>query len=355
MTDQPQDIPQYERAQSESKTHEPPPWYKIQKTLDLPTQKEPVIIEGLWRQGEVLLLGSHAKSFKSWNLMDLFFCVANGLPYLIWTKGTYHGRVLYIDMELTKASVRERFEKIRASYGVGNLSSIDILSLRGVSEFGWKQFKELKNHIESGKYVAIAFDPTYRLLAGSNMSESDTGVITELMNTATNLAESAKAGVALLQHFSKGDQSNKEAIDAFSGSGVWGRAPDNLLMFRQHEADLSYTVSAIIRDNEGVDEFAVTYDFPRFKVNAALDPDDLKKPAPRNQKKFTVADLCRVIDDGENISFDNLSRRLGWKKRTLERRIKDAKVQNMVSLRVTDDTYFLTSSYLFQTRNGGHP
>lgn len=187
------------------------------------------------------------------------------------------------------------------------------------------------------------------------MSESDTGVITELMNTSTNLAESAHSGVALLQHFSKGDQSNKEAIDAFSGSGVWGRAPDNLLMFRQHEVDLSYTVSAIIRDCEGVDEFAVTYDFPRFKVNPTLDPDDLRKPTPRNRKKFTVADLCQVIDDGENISFDNLHRRLGWKKRTLERRIKDAKVQNIVGLRVTDDTYFLTSSYLFQARNGGHP
>ena len=90
----------------------PPPWFKVQNTCELPTQKEPVIIEGLWRQGEVLLLGSHAKSFKSWNLMDLFFCVTNGLPYLIWDKGTTAGRVLYIDMELTKATVRERFEKI---------------------------------------------------------------------------------------------------------------------------------------------------------------------------------------------------------------------------------------------------
>jgi hypothetical protein len=332
----------------------PPPWFKIQSTLDLPTEKQPVIIEGLWRQGEVLLLGSHAKSWKSWNLMDLFFCVANGMPYLIWNKGTHSGKVLYIDMELTQATIRERFESIQASYGVGNLANIDILSLRGISEFKWKQFQQLKDHIESGKYTAIAFDPTYRLLAGSNMSENDTGVITELMNTATNLATSSKSGVALLQHFSKGEQSNKEAIDAFSGSGVWGRAPDNLLLYRQHEAEKSFTVTAYLRDCEGVDEFAVTYEKPRFKINATLDPDDLKKPAPRNQKKFTVDDLCRVIDDGENISFDILKRRLGWKKRTLERRINEAKTQNLVSLRVTDDTYFLTSSYLSKARNG-HP
>lgn len=339
----------------EPEAHEPPPpppWFKVQHTKDLPTQKAPEIINGLWRQGEVLLLGSKAKSWKSWNLMDLFYCVANGFPYLIWDKGTTGGKVLYIDMELTEATIRERFTLIQKSYGSGRLDNIDILSLRGVSEFRWQQFTELKNHIQPGEYTIIGFDPSYRLLAGSKMSESDTGVVTDLMNVATNLGTIAQAGVALLQHFTKGSQSDKEAIDAFSGTGIWGRAPDNLLLFRQHEAEKSFTVTAIARDYEGVDEFAVTYDFPRFKVNSTLDPDDLKRTPPKNPQKYTVDGLCKAIDDTENVSFDNLLRRLDWKKRTFERRIADAKKINFVGLRVTDDTYFLTSLYLSKFRNG---
>ena len=76
--------------------------------------------------------------------MDLFFCVANGLPYLTWSKGTQSGSVLYIDLELTQADIRERFEEIAASYGTGSLKNIHILSLRGVSEFKWDQFLNLK-------------------------------------------------------------------------------------------------------------------------------------------------------------------------------------------------------------------
>ena len=331
-------------------SYEPPKWFKIRQVGDLPKEPTPTIIPNLWRQQEVLLIGSHAKSWKSWNLMDLMFTIANGFPWLAWSNAT-PGRILYIDLELSEAEIRNRFEWIRDSYGIGTLDLIDILSLRGVDEFDFEQFAKLKNLIQAAQYTALAFDPTYRLLAGSHLSESDGGVIIKLMNIALGLARATQAGVALLQHFSKGDQSAKRALEAFSGAGAWGRAPDTCITFRELATEKAFQVTSDFRAWPPLDPFAVSFELPRFRLNSHLDPDDLKKPPPKTQqKKFTVDDLCQVIDDDEYISSENLLRRLGWKKRTLERRTKDARDRNWLSLRVSDDTWFLTPSYLAKFR-----
>src|ERR1700739_2762365 len=101
-----------------------PPWLIIQEISLLPMQAPPVIVEGLWRQQEVLLLGGHAKSWKSWAQMDLMFCIANGLGWLSWPN-VVQGQVLHIDLELFDAEIRKRFELIHSCYGEGSLENID--------------------------------------------------------------------------------------------------------------------------------------------------------------------------------------------------------------------------------------
>src|ERR1700739_3902067 len=85
-----------------------PPWLIIQEISLLPMQAPPIIVDGLWRQQEVLLLGGHAKSWKSWAQMDLMFCISNHLGWLVWPK-TYGGKVLHIDMELFATEIRRRY------------------------------------------------------------------------------------------------------------------------------------------------------------------------------------------------------------------------------------------------------
>src|SRR5215469_3546749 len=97
----------YEKAEHEQK----PVWLQPQKISDLPEEGTEIILDQLWRRQEVLLIGGHSKSWKSWGLMDLMYCVASALDWLVWT-GTGFGKVLHIDFELFKYDIRKRFEEI---------------------------------------------------------------------------------------------------------------------------------------------------------------------------------------------------------------------------------------------------
>jgi RecA-family ATPase len=328
-------------------------WFKPQKAEDISTALPPLIIEGLWRQQEVLLLGGHAKSWKSWALMDLMFCIANGFGWLIWPDAKA-GRVLVLDMELFPGEIRNRFESIRKSYSYGNLHNIDVISLRGI-HFGMERFRRLSELIQSGLYQAISFDPTYRMLTGDGQSESDPAAITELMNCALEIGTTIKAGVGLLQHFSKGNQSNKRGLDAFSGTGIWGRAPDQCIAFREHEDERCYTVSSDLRHWENKEPFVVQFKHPRFMLCPGKDPDALKieRKSTGRPKAFTVEQLCMLIEADEYISYTSLLRRAEASnvlKRTFERRLKEAKEKQLVAINPSDSTYFLTVHYLAKFR-----
>ena len=153
----------------------------------------------------------------------------------------------------------------------------------------------LRNMSPSGFIPLIAFS---RFKYG----ESDTGVITELFNSATNLGAHAHAGVALLQHFSKAISQTRtlSILSAVPESGARSGQPLNVQTARSQ----SFTVTARLRSYDEANEFAVTYAYPRFRINSNLDPDDLKKPAPRNQKKFTTEDLCRLSTTQRASTFD---------------------------------------------------
>lgn len=331
-----------------AKEQAPDPLPSICKINDLPSTATPVIVEGLWRRQEILLLGGHAKSWKSWAQMDLSYCIANGLPWLIWDK-IDRSSVLHIDLELFDFEIRKRFEVIQASHGAGSLNSIDVLSLRGCN-FSLSDFSDLSGAIPPDKYSVISIDPVYRMLAGSGVNESDPGVIIDLMNRSSRLVKKTGAGLSLLQHFSKGNQSEKRAIDSYSGSGVWGRAPDICMAFREHEEEKSYQVSVDQRHWLSPEPFAARFAYPRFELAAELDPENLKRQKPPGRPSvFSTEDLCNLINSDEYVSYSDLLRRAEvgkTNKRTFERRLKDAKLQGFLALNPTDSTYFLTSLYL---------
>jgi hypothetical protein len=331
-----------------------PHWDSIKPVDQLDEEPPSIIIDGLWRREEVLLLGGHSKSWKSWAQMDLMFCISNHLGWLVWPN-TNGGKVLHIDLELFATEIKRRYELIAESYGTGNLKNIEILSLRG-SSFQLSDFTELAEHISPDKYSAVSFDPTYRLLAGAGLNESDAGVIIDIMNRSLQIAKKLKTGVDLLQHFSKGNQSDKRAIDAFSGSGVWGRAPDACLAFREHNDEKCYTVHVDLRHWPPVDNFVVEFDYPRFRVQEQKDPENLKTAKLGRPTVFDVTGLCNLIEDDEYISYSSLFRRtkgIALSKRTFERRLKDAKLQGYIAVRPTDSTYFLTSNYVTKFRSNG--
>jgi hypothetical protein len=314
----------------------------------LPLAKPPIVIERLLRQQELLLMGGQAKRWKSWARLDLLYCVANGMPWFGFQ--TVKGPVIHVDLELHGASLRERLELIRESYGCqGEFNNIDLITARG-KHFAQADIDMLAqdDYPLARGYSVFSLDPTYRLLGGKN--ENDAGVLTDLLNRFLALGLSLKASICLLQHFAKGDASQKESLDRFSGSGVWARFPDALMTFTDLETENCFSVEITLRDFPPVEPFAVRWEFPRFRIDADLDPERLKQPKIGRPKLSSAESLCALLHSDESISYSDLYRRASnlcqMKKSTFDRRLRDAKTQKLIYLSPINNEYALTSEFL---------
>ena len=71
----------------------------------------PPLIENVLRQGHKMLLAGPSKAGKSYALIELAVCIAEGLPWLGFRCA--QGRVMYINLELDRASCLHRFRDVR--------------------------------------------------------------------------------------------------------------------------------------------------------------------------------------------------------------------------------------------------
>jgi hypothetical protein len=231
-----------------------------------------------------MILGGGSKSFKSFALLHLAFCVANGFRWWKWQ--TTKGKVLFINCELFPAEVKDRLLKIQFAVGKGDFENIKVVNLRG-EFFRIEQIGEWAEQIKKGDYSLVIIDPIYKMLKGRKENAAED--IADLLTHMEILANHSNTAIAACQHFAKGLASAKEAIDRFSGSGVWGRDPDVLLVLTQHKVMFCYTVDTIVRSFSPIDPFTIKFDFPIFQIADDLDPADLKQPKTdkRKEQKYT--------------------------------------------------------------------
>ena len=76
---------------------------------DLP-ELAPPLIEGVLRQGHKMLIAGPSKAGKSYSLIELCCAIAEGKTWLGWQ--CTQGRVLYVNLELDRASCLHRFKDI---------------------------------------------------------------------------------------------------------------------------------------------------------------------------------------------------------------------------------------------------
>src|SRR5207245_5424288 len=82
-------------------------------------------------------------------------------------------------------------------------------------------------------YSAIIIDPTYKVLG--DRDENSAGDITDMLNEFEKLAAKLSVSVIFVAHFAKGNSNKKEVIDRISGSGVFARDPDTIMMMTEVE------------------------------------------------------------------------------------------------------------------------
>ena len=186
----------------------------------------PCLIEGVLRQGHKMLIAGPSKAGKSFLLIELCIAIAEGRKWLSWQCA--QGRVLYVNLELDRASCLHRFKDVYQAMGLPpeHLENIDIWNLRGKSRPMDKLAPMLIRRAAKKNYIAVIIDPIYKVITGD---ENSADQMANFCNQFDKVCTELGCAVIYCHHHSKGSQGGKRSMDRASGSEVFARDPDALL------------------------------------------------------------------------------------------------------------------------------
>lgn len=293
------------------------------------------VICGVLHRGCKMILSAPSKAGKSWTMLELGLSVAGG-QYWMGIK-TIQTPVLYIDFEFLYGLFSERRNKIiMAKYG-----NMDIelpfyeLVLRGYDA----SFFTIKRHIsefcKEKEIGLIIVDPIYKL--ADDFDENKAKDVAKLLREFEKLASELNTAIAFAHHFAKGNSSEKGSIDRASGSGVWAREPDAILMLTPLD-DENYSLEMHLRNFPQKPPVAVFWQDGIWEVNTNLDIESeienrAKFKPKKSRLKATANDLQRILQErGESIVDKNnrmkIARNLDVSERTvytLWKQVKNSK------------------------------
>ena len=198
----------------------------LQSVWDNLPELSPCLIDGVLRKGHKMLIAGPSKAGKSFLQIELCISIAEGKPWLGWKCA--RGRVMYVNLELDRASCLHRFQDVYDALGwkPEHLDSIDIWNLRGKSVPMDKLAPKLIRRAAKKDYVAIIIDPIYKVITGD---ENSADQMANFCNQFDKICSELGCAVIYCHHHSKGSQGGKKSMDRASGSGVFARDPDALL------------------------------------------------------------------------------------------------------------------------------
>ena len=270
----------------------------------------PALIDGVLREGHKMLISGPSKAGKSFALIELCIAIAEGRTWMGWQ--CRKGRVLYINLELDRASCLHRFRDVYMALGwrAESLQNIDIWNLRGKTVPMDKLAPKLIRRAQKKGYIAIIIDPIYKVITGD---ENSADQMARFCNQFDLVCTELGCAVIYCHHHSKGSQGQKKAIDRSSGSGVFARDPDAVLDLIELE-----TTDDLMQQqmNKGLCNVCKAYLDAHFKWQNDLSEDDLL-----NSKRL-IAYCENVLDE--------------WQMQALRRQLNDEmrRVASMTAWRI---------------------
>lgn len=277
---------------------------------NLPKLADP-LIDGVLRQGHKLLLAGPSKAGKSFALIELCCSIAEGKKWLNFN--CTKGKILYVNLELDKASCLHRFKDVYEALGWApdNLSNIEIWNLRGKSVPMDKLAPKLIRRAAKKNYIAIVIDPIYKIITGD---ENSADQMAHFCNQFDKVATELGCAVIYCHHHSKGGQGNKRSMDRASGSGVFARDPDALLDLIELEVS-----EGLLKQEENKAVCAACINFlskskPDWEDDVSQD-DQLSEKAMLNycKKVLSSAAYFALVNDFVYPARQKVQHRTAWR------------------------------------------
>lgn len=271
----------------------------------------PPLIEGVLRQGHKMLMAGPSKAGKSFALIELSIGIAEGAKWLGWqcTKG----KVLYVNLELDRASALHRFKDVYSALGLkpNNIDNIDIWNLRGKSVPMDKLAPKLIRRAQKRNYIAVIIDPIYKVLTGD---ENSADQMAHFTNQFDKIATELGSSVIYCHHHSKGTQGGKKSMDRASGSGVFARDPDALIDLVELEI-----TEDLLKQQEGAAATAIyseaiqqsNYDY--FDEHVGIDDQQSVPQMNTHAKRVLSSDVLAEVEEEISKAVKSVRVRSAWR------------------------------------------
>src|SRR5690625_1945607 len=276
---------------------------------DMP-ELAPPLIEGVLRQGHKMLMAGPSKAGKSFALIGLSIALAEGRQWLGFdcTKG----RVLYVNLELDRASALHRFKDVYTALGQepNSIDNIDIWNLRGNSVPMDKLAPKLIRRAAKKNYIAVIIDPIYKVLTGD---ENSADQMAHFTNQFDKVCTELGSSVIYCHHHSKGSQGDKKSMDRASGSGVFARDPDALIDLTELEVNENLTKQEENKAVCSVYRSALEEHNPDYLDEHVSQDDLLSVKEMTDHIKKALPNLVKVIEEEINQVVKKIKIRSAWR------------------------------------------
>ena len=189
------------------------------------------LVQGLWSDQAVGILGGEPKCCKSFLALDLAVSVASGAPCLRQFPVRHTGPVLLFPAEDSLAVVRRRLEGISSAAGVGFQSlAVEVITAPTLRLDAPKDRERLTNTVQARQPRLLILDPLIRL---HRVDENDASQIAALLSYLRQLQRTFHVAVLVVHHARKDANATRPGQALRGSSELHGWGDSNLYMRRR--------------------------------------------------------------------------------------------------------------------------
>lgn len=189
------------------------------------------LIEGLWSDQAVGILGGEPKCYKSFLALDVAVSVAAGAPCLRQFPVRRTGKVLLFPAEDSLAVVRQRLEGIACAAQVGFDSlPVEVITAPSLRLDLPPDRQRLSDTVENLQPILLILDPLIRL---HRIDENDATQVAALLSYLRQLQRQFHLAIMLVHHARKDSHSSRPGQALRGSSELHGWGDSNLYMRRK--------------------------------------------------------------------------------------------------------------------------
>jgi hypothetical protein len=189
------------------------------------------LVEGLWSDQAVGILGGEPKCCKSFLALDLAVSVASGAPCLRRFAVQRTGPVLLFPAEDSLVVVRQRLEGICSAAGVSFQSlAVEVITAPTLRLDTPKDRERLTNTVQARQPCLLILDPLIRL---HRLDENDASQIASLLSYLRQLQRTFQLAVLVVHHARKDAHVTRPGQALRGSSELHGWGDSNLYMRRR--------------------------------------------------------------------------------------------------------------------------